>query len=375
MGSLRGTPIYLGRSWFFIAVVIVILFGPQVHSMLPELGAASYVVALAYTLLLLLSVLVHEASHALVGQARGYRVDRIVADLWGGHTAYSDAKGGAMSSALVAGVGPVSNLVLAGLGWLALRGLPDVNGHESTTVRVLVVLLIVFVWANGIVGLFNLLPGLPLDGGFLLEALVWRITGSRATGMRVAGWCGRIVALGVVYWLVVRPILKGESPSATSLVWIVLIGMFLWQGAGQAVAGGRGLELLGRVRVQDVLRPVALEAGSVPISAVDSRDTAVLNEHRVPTGFAAGEAILVARSQAPSAPLSSVAVIQPPGWIARVDGPDADVVEVVRAVQDATAHVTQVLVVDPDHTVLGIVRIDELNHALRTADRQGRPTP
>lgn len=88
IATLRGVPVYIGRTWPLIASVIVALFGPQVHRLHPEWGLGGYLLALAYAVLLLVSVLFHEAAHALAGQACGYRVNRIVADLWGGHTTY-----------------------------------------------------------------------------------------------------------------------------------------------------------------------------------------------------------------------------------------------------------------------------------------------
>ena len=83
IATLRGVPVYIGRSWPIIALVIVALFGPQVARLHPEWGAGAYLLAAAYAVLLLVSVLAHEAAHAVVGQACGYRVNRIVADLWG----------------------------------------------------------------------------------------------------------------------------------------------------------------------------------------------------------------------------------------------------------------------------------------------------
>ena len=105
IGSLRGVPVFIGRSWVLIAVVIVFTFGPQVQRALPELGTTAYVVAFAYVVGLLISVLVHEAAHALAGQWRGFEVHQIVADLWGGHTSFTREDSSPASSAIVA-VGP-----------------------------------------------------------------------------------------------------------------------------------------------------------------------------------------------------------------------------------------------------------------------------
>ena len=88
LATIGGVPVYIGGSWPIIAVIIVVTFGPQIADGRPGLGAAAYLVALAYALLLLVSVLAHEAAHAVVATRSGYRVNRVVADLWGGHTAY-----------------------------------------------------------------------------------------------------------------------------------------------------------------------------------------------------------------------------------------------------------------------------------------------
>lgn len=102
VGTLRGIPIYIGGGWVVIGVVMVALFGPQIADTLPGLGLWAYAVALGYAVLLLLSVLVHEAAHALTALACGFRVHRIAADLMGGHTAYDAARATPGRSALVA---------------------------------------------------------------------------------------------------------------------------------------------------------------------------------------------------------------------------------------------------------------------------------
>ena len=362
IGALRGVPVYLGRSWFLIAVVVVLLFGPQVQRVLPGVGLGAYVVAGMYVLLLLVSVLVHEAAHALVGQARGYDVEAIVADLWGGHTSYRSVAGSPTSAALVAVVGPLSNLVLAGLGYLLL---------PHTTSDLAGLLLVAFVYANAFVGFFNLLPGLPLDGGHLVDALVWRVTGSRAAGTRAAGWCGRIVVLLIVGWFVLRPFVLGGRPDAAVALWVLFICGFLWLGAGAAVAAGGDLDLLASVRVGDVLRPAGFAPLDLPVERADVRPTVVLDPAGAPVGIAATEGIRVARQNAPGATLASVTLAQPAGWVVPVDGPDADVTDLVRAVNDTPAHVAALLVTTRDGRPLGLVDVADLEAALHRSKGAG----
>ena len=125
IGSIAGAPVYLGKSWPVIAAAVVFIFAPQVAAVRPDQGMAyAYGVAALYALLLLISVLVHEAAHALVAQQAGYEVNRIVVHLLGGHTIYDSGGTRPGASALVAASGPVSNLVLAGLAYgLALWAL------------------------------------------------------------------------------------------------------------------------------------------------------------------------------------------------------------------------------------------------------------
>ena len=224
-------PVYLGVSWAVVAVAIIVLFGPLITGIVPSIGGAGgYAVAAAFALLLLISVLVHEAAHALVARRLDFTVDRIVADFWGGHTAYHGDTSRPGASALVAVAGPLANLALAAVGWLAVFGVDR---------GVLWLLLTAFTTANIFVGAFNLLPALPLDGGFLLEALVWKASGSRGMGSLVAGWCGRLLVLGLLWWAAGIPLLSGRTLDVTRLIWVGLICFFLWSGATRAVRGGR----------------------------------------------------------------------------------------------------------------------------------------
>ena len=224
VATLGGVPVYIGRTWPVIAVIIVVTFGPSISRSRPDLGIRAYLVAAAFSVLLLVSVLAHEAAHAVVATRFGYRVNRVVADLWGGHTAYDTAQSRPGPSALVAVVGPAANGAIALAGWLLADRVP--GGVPALLVGAVV-------WTNGFVALFNLLPGLPLDGGFLVDALVWRVTGNRDLGLIAAGWCGRVVTVLVLGWALLLPFLRGYPPSLFTVVWAGVIGAFLWGGADQ----------------------------------------------------------------------------------------------------------------------------------------------
>ena len=167
VATLGGVPVYIGKSWGILAVIIIALIGPQLQD---RLGATAYLVAAAYALLLLLAVMVHEAAHAIGARAFGFPVHRVVADLWGGHTALDVSRSTPGRSAVVAVVGPLANLLLSALGYAVAAMLPDGIAHGLANI---------FGFLNLMLALFNLLPGLPLDGGQLVEAAAWKLTGDR----------------------------------------------------------------------------------------------------------------------------------------------------------------------------------------------------
>lgn len=361
IGHVRGTPIYLGRSWPVIAVIIVLLFGPQVQGALPELSAiAAKLVAIGYVLLLLFSVVVHEASHAIVGQWRGYQVRRIVADLWGGHTSYDSADTTPMSSALVAAAGPLSNGILAGLGYLVLQG---TNGG------VIGLLVLVFVWTNSFVAVFNLLPGLPLDGGFLLDSLIWRITGSRSAGLRVAGWTGRVVAVLVVLAAFSRSLIVGGRPDLYTVIWAVLIAAFLWAGATSAITRASSSDIIAKVTVRTLLRRVtAVPSGTALSRLQGDGDVVVLNADGVPWGLAtaADRAIVPGRPGDP-VPIDAVARRQPEGWLTSIASVDDDCTALISAVHAAAQQPEHLLITLLDGQLVGVVRTADLGQALEAA--------
>ncbi|WP_153399062.1 M50 family metallopeptidase, partial [Ornithinicoccus halotolerans] len=260
LGQVGGVPVYIARSWLLIALVIVLLFGPVARDALPGSGPWAYAVAAAFAVLLLLSVLVHEAAHAVVAARSGHQVVRIVADFWGGHTAYQGAGSGPGRAALVAAAGPLANAALALLGWLLLPLLDN---------PVLVLLTLGLTFANGFVAVVNLLPGLPLDGGHVLDAVVWRLTGSRGLGTMVAAWSGRLLVVALALWVLAWPLLQGDRPSLTRLLWVGLLGFFLWAGSSQGLALGRARRALEGRSLQPLLRVLPVLDSSRPVSELD----------------------------------------------------------------------------------------------------------
>lgn len=360
LATIGGVPVYIGRSWPIIALIIMVTFGPQIAVGPSGLGLVAYAVALAYAVLLLVSVLAHEAAHAVVATRAGYRVNRVVADLWGGHTAYDSSTARPGASALVAIAGPAANAALALVGWLAL---PLVSGDIPF-------LLVRAMWlTNAFVAAFNLLPGLPLDGGFLVDSLVWRITGRRESGLIAAGWCGRVVTVLVVLYFVGLPLLSGQPLDAFNVVWTLFIGSFLWVGATNAIRAGHGSRLLAGIRIDSVWR----RATSLPAHATAAQAVALLNSGLGGTSFViedGGKAIglldhgalnAIPEESLDGVPVSAVMLRQPDGWVVEAT-PDQSVATVVKTMQ--TLGIGAVPVRGPDGRIGGIVLVGDLEAAL-----------
>jgi Zn-dependent protease len=365
LATIGGVPVYIGRSWPVIALIIVATFGPNVANSRPDLGVGAYVVALVFAVLLLISVLAHEAAHAVVATLVGYRVDRVVADLWGGHTAYDSSSARPGASALVAIAGPAANALLALVGWLAMPAVPF-GGVTSLLVGAMV-------WTNAFVAGFNMLPGLPLDGGFLVDSMVWRVTGSRESGLIAAGWCGRIVTVLVVLWFVGVPLLNGQPPDMFNIVWALFIGSFLWVGATNAIRAGRGGRLLAGIRIDSVWRRAAsLPPQATAAQAVALRDSepggpggtvvVIEDDARNAIGLLDNEALQAIPEQS----LGGVAVTavmrrQPDGWVVQAV-PDQSIATVVMVMQHLG--IGSVPVRGPDGRIVGIVLAGDLQAAL-----------
>lgn len=240
LGRIAGIPVFLAYSWFIIAAFTVIAYGPVLQSNNPRLGVTAFFVAFAYALLLLISVLAHELAHALTAKIFHWPTEKIVLNLWGGHTQFQSFTASPGRSVLVAMAGPAANFVLAGAGWLLLsfgdlRGVGDILAN-------------IFVWANLLIGIFNVLPGLPLDGGRLVESAVWKVTGSQEKGTIAAGWAGRIIVVALALWFIVLPLVSGQRPDITFTLITALVGSFLWMGASASIQQAR---LRGRLYLVD----------------------------------------------------------------------------------------------------------------------------
>ncbi|MEV7604343.1 site-2 protease family protein [Paenarthrobacter sp. NPDC089322] len=227
LGKIAGIPVYLAYSWFIIAGFTIIAYGPAVLHDFPYLGGWAYFVAFAYALLLAVSVLIHELAHALSAKAFNWPTEKIVLNLWGGHTQFQNFTASPGRAVVVAMAGPAANFVLAA----ALAPFVLSRSFEGVADMLANILM----WANFLIGIFNVLPGTPLDGGRLVESAVWKATGSQDKGAIAAGWSGRLVAVALFLWFVVLPLLRGVRLDITFTLITLLVCGFLWMGASGSI--------------------------------------------------------------------------------------------------------------------------------------------
>ena len=247
-------------------LVTIALFAVLLFPALSPSGGGPLVIgllALASGLLLVASVLVHEIAHAAVARAFGARIDHIALTLWGGHTQYRARRMSAGGSILVSLAGPAANGLLALL-FTAAGNIVDPGSG-------LAVLVSTMSWLNIVLALFNLLPGLPMDGGRALESVLGAVLRDEVVGTRITAWLGRAIAVGVVLWplsWIVRG--AGSGLSLLMLVWAILIASMLWQGATAALDGAR---TQGRVRTLDaaaLAQPRRLVGPTTTLGALDA---------------------------------------------------------------------------------------------------------
>ncbi len=220
--TIRGIPLRIHPSWFVILVVATLAFQQQYALSLGNrlAPAGLWAVALVTALALFVSVLLHELGHSLVALSQGVKVKSITLFLLGGVASVERECDTARGALMVAAAGPAVSLVLG----ISLLSASHAASHVTPVLGQMVEQLGAL---NMVLGLFNLLPGLPLDGGLIVKALVWQFSGSQRRGVEVANASGRLLSLLAV-GLGTLLLLRGGGIGG---VWLILLG---WFGLGAA---------------------------------------------------------------------------------------------------------------------------------------------
>ena len=221
IATIRGVPVNVDSSWIWIALLLVATFWAQLDRDFPNLASAETVgYALFGALVFFGSVFLHEAAHAVAARANGIEVHGITLVFFGGFTAARADEKGPGPAFAIAALGPGTSLALAGVFWILSR-------LAETTTGPLPGLFSYVSAVNLFMAVFNALPGLPLDGGRMLQSVVWRVTGDQQKATRVAARAGLVVG-GVVIALAIFALAREQLFEA---IWGGIIGMFIFRGA------------------------------------------------------------------------------------------------------------------------------------------------
>ena len=229
-GSIRlfkiaGIDIEINVSWIIVLVLLTWSLATGWFSALyPGWSTATYwLVSLISALLLFVSVLLHELAHSLVARRRGLSVHSITLFIFGGVSNIEQEPTSPGIEFQMAFVGPIVSLLIACIAYLLSLPLRGVNSPITAILTYLAV-------TNVLLGIFNLIPGFPLDGGRVLRSIIWKVTGSLQKATRAAAIIGQVIAFLFILW----GIWQFFGGNVLNGFWIGFIGWFLLVSAQSA---------------------------------------------------------------------------------------------------------------------------------------------
>ncbi|MFD1321805.1 site-2 protease family protein [Micromonospora sonneratiae] len=244
-----------------LAVLVTVMYGEFVRRQLGLSQLTGYAIGFGFVVCLLGSVFLHELGHALTARRYGIGVRGITLELLGGYTEMDRDAPSPRVDLLVSLAGPAVSAVLGVAAVLATLALPDRTLFNQLAFQLAV--------SNVIVAVFNILPGLPLDGGRALRAAVWALTRDRHLGTEVAGWVGRAVAVGTVALVALLTWVGVLAPLGLALM--LLVALTLWQGAGQSIRVARISRRFPLIDLARMARPVFPVPTGTPLAEAQRR--------------------------------------------------------------------------------------------------------
>lgn len=357
-----GIPVFISPYWFVVAAVLVVLYSNS--GALPgtvQGSVARYLVAVAFVVLLYLSVLVHELSHSVVARAFGLPVRRILLYPLGGYSEIEQEPPTPAKEFLVSAAGPAMSLALAALG-IGVNVLFSLHGIPRALLDRLIL-------ANAVVGVFNLLPGLPLDGGRVLRAGLWKLTGKSGYSTELAAWAGRIIAIAMVGFVLASP--RGQFGIVSGFgIWLIAVAAFMWMSAGQALRSARMRERLPALQARTLARRAIPIPPNVPLAEAirradlaQARALVVVDHENKPIAIVDEAAVIATPEQRrPWIEAGSLARTLEPDMILSADLSGIDLIEAVR-----TAPASEYLLVEPSGQVYGVLATADLDQAFAGA--------
>ena len=251
IGSLAGIPILINPSWFLLFGLTTWLLATQFYPDALETASrpTHYAMAIASVILFFVSIILHELAHSLVAKAYRIPVRSITLFLLGGVAQITREAAKPLHELLMAAAGPFTSFGLAGLFagiWFAL------GANDTRPVDYVLVWLALM---NTILGVFNLLPAFPMDGGRVFRSLVWMVTRNYDRATAIAAWTGRGfaftgIALGFAA-IVGKDVWIAEDPMSGG--WLIFLGLFLENAARKSLEQNRLVRELRLYKAEDLM--------------------------------------------------------------------------------------------------------------------------
>jgi Zn-dependent protease/CBS domain-containing protein len=374
MGRPFGVPVYVTPAWFVIAALITWTFGDQIDRLLPGLGPTRYLVALFFAIAFYGSVLVHELAHTVVALRLSLPVRRIQLQFFGGVSEIEKDADTPGREFWLAFAGPLLSLLLGGVFLLALRLV------EPATVPG--VLLAALMLSNFVVAVFNLLPGMPLDGGRMLRAAVWKATGRPMAGTLAAAWAGRLLALLVLVGLPAWAAYQGDGLTTSTLLIDAVLGAMLaaiiWNGATGSLRIARLRERLPELAARGLARPAVEVTADTPLAEAlrrleeaGARALYVVDGAGVPVALVREHVVrTIPEHRRPWTATGAVSRPLEPGLRIPADLAGEELLDMLR-----DGHSAEFLVLEPDGAVLGVLAAVDVEQAFARAMAGQPPIP
>jgi Zn-dependent protease/predicted transcriptional regulator len=356
MGRIFGIPIYLHPSWLIIFGLITITIGLEFKAQHPGWSPAErWMLGIVTSLLFFGSVIFHELSHSIVALHYKLPVKSITLFVFGGLSQIEREPSKAREELQMAIAGPISSLFLAGVFWAIWR-----YAHAGEMVAAMCSWL---AFINLILGLFNLVPGFPLDGGRVLRGIVWGITGDFKKASRIASGSGRFFAYLMILFGIWQTLLGNWGG-----LWLAFIGWFLLEAAKESYVQVALQDTLAGVRTDDVMvreiptvtRDMSIEEYIHQVLRTGRRAHVVLGGDHPSGLIALQSARHIPREEWAN---TSVQAVMVPMDKVQVAAPDEPVLQVLQRMQ--TSNVSQMPVISDGH-IIGMIGRDTILQLLQT---------
>jgi Zn-dependent protease/CBS domain-containing protein len=359
IGRVKGIQLTMRVTWLPVAVLLAFSFSAVIARQFPYLGSWRYVASFAFVVAFTVSILIHELAHALVALRFKIPVTEINLGFFAAGTHIEGERKTPFEEFAISVVGPVASLIVGGATFFAARALNE--GVAEVALFELAV-------ANLIVGATNLLPGLPLDGGWVLRAAVWKVSGNMHTGTIAAAWAGRLLAIAVLAAPVFLEQVLNRPPGVLDFVIALAVGFFLWMGSTTSLMQARLRRKLPALQVRTLARRAVAVHASTPVSEAirlageqQAGAVVVIDGDGKPNALVSEQAVnAVAPAQRPWTTAGEVARTIGAGQILGVNDTGEEILATLRA-----HPASEYLVLDANGQVYGVLAAADVERAFR----------